>query len=281
MAEIRILNPIGGGGSTDIDVNFNGTLQGTADATIPLNVNLTDSLGDVTPTSVALTGNDLDIVIPDAITESGVLFKTIEPSQYTSYRTGDEGWRVQNGWYDYTPPTYPKAFAELDFSVGANCVDILKNPLVVNGVSNTHRFVDVFGAKATNTSILIIDKLVGMAHIRLTTTITDWNGAIDAALVYSVTLNSITFNDFYLASKNELVNISRDYAGINCFGLVDGSATLISAASNLYTSTTYAALTTSMLHFRIANFDFTAVTKGSTFLCPIYITNVRNLVTAP
>lgn len=64
MAEIRILNPISSGGSTNIDVNFNGTFEGQADATLPINVNLTDGVSNVTPTSVALTGNDLDIVIP-------------------------------------------------------------------------------------------------------------------------------------------------------------------------------------------------------------------------
>ena len=44
---------------------------------------------------------------------SGVLFKTIEPSQYTSYRTGDVGDRIQTGFFDYTPPSNTAAVAEL------------------------------------------------------------------------------------------------------------------------------------------------------------------------
>lgn len=61
MAEINLKTLTAG--VSEIDVNFNGTLEGQADATIPLNVNLTDGTNPVTPTSVALTGNDLDIEI--------------------------------------------------------------------------------------------------------------------------------------------------------------------------------------------------------------------------
>jgi hypothetical protein len=64
MAEINLKQLTSG--VSDIDVNFNGTLEGQADATIPLNVNLTDGVSDITPTSVALTGNDLDIEVAPA-----------------------------------------------------------------------------------------------------------------------------------------------------------------------------------------------------------------------
>lgn len=265
----------------DQQINVNSVDEGDIPSVGTIDIDLSDGVNPVVPTSVTITGRTIDVVVPAAATPSGVLFKTIEPSQYTSYRTGDEGWRFQNGLFNYTPPTYPKVITQLDLSIGSNGVDILKSPLIVNGVSNTHRFVDVFGAKATNASVLIIDKLTGIAHTRGATTSTDWNGAIDNALIYSITLNSITFSDWYLISKNELLNIARDYAGINNFSLVDNSALLISAPANLYSSTTYAATTTSMLHFRIANYDFTAVTKGNTFLGAIYITNARNLITAP
>jgi hypothetical protein len=258
-------------------------LEGQADATIPLNVNLTDGVSDITPTSVALTGNDLDIVIPPPSTPSGVLFKTIEPSQYTSYRTGDEGWRVQNNWYDYTPPSNPKAVAELDYTQ-TNYVDVLKNPLIVNGVSNTHRFVNVFGALfgtgGAGNNTVVIDKLTGMAYLNNAATILNWNGAIDYALTYSITVHSINFSDWYLASKNELLNIARDFAGTAFFNLIGGTA-LINAGTNLYSSTTYAPLTTSMLHFRFANYDFSPVTKGNTGLSVPLIENVRHLITAP
>ncbi len=137
---------------------------------------------------------------------SGVLFKHIEASQYTSYRTGDEGWRVQNGLFDYIPPTTPKVVAELDYT-SANALFLLKNNLVVNGVSSKTRFVDVNGVQvfsATgNANLVIIDKLTGKMYTRTSVTGGTWNNAIDAALSYSIVVNSITYDDWYLYTKNE------------------------------------------------------------------------------
>lgn len=207
MAEINLKKLTTSGGPSEIDVNFNTILQGQADATIPLNVDLSDGTNPVTPTSVALTGNDLDIVIPAPVVPSGVLFKTIEPSQYTSYRTGDEGWRVQNGWFDYTPPAYPKAIAELNYT-SANALFVLKNNLVVNGVSSKTRFVDINGIQAFsatgNANLVIIDKLTGLMYTRTTVSNAGtWNGGIDTALSYSIVVNGITYDDWFLYSKLE------------------------------------------------------------------------------
>jgi hypothetical protein len=283
MAEIRLINSSGIGGATNIDVNFNGTLEGTADATIPLNVNLTDSIGDVTPTSVALTGNDLDILIPDAIIPSGVLFKTIQPSQYTSYRTGDEGWRVQNGWFDYTPPTSPKAIAELDFT-NANMFSILKNPLVVNGVSSTTRFVDINGIQAFsatgNANLATIDKLTGLMYYRFNPPVTDWNTAIDNSLAFTLTLNGITYSDWYVTTNKELLNTVHNYAGISVLNDPATGVLLWPNNFNYWTSTTYADGTT--LAWFYAN-----LTRGLGSLIKTdlrnsyYVTNARNLITAP
>jgi hypothetical protein len=65
MAEIN-LKKLTAGGPSDIEVFFNGNSEGDANAQIPLNVNLTDGISPVTPTSVALTGNDLDIEVAPA-----------------------------------------------------------------------------------------------------------------------------------------------------------------------------------------------------------------------
>jgi hypothetical protein len=63
------------------DVNFNSTLEGQANAISPLNVNLTDGVGFITPTSVALTGNDLNIEAPpyelDLTDRFGNAFSTV------------------------------------------------------------------------------------------------------------------------------------------------------------------------------------------------------------
>jgi hypothetical protein len=210
MAEINLKTLTTGGGASLIDVNFNGTLEGQADATIPLNVNLTDGVSDVTPTSVALTGNDLDIVIPAPVVPSGVLFQFPSSIQRTSYRTGDSGWLTQNNWFDYTPPTTPKTYAELDYT-SANFNFLLKNNLVVNSVSSKTRFVDVDGGQTfsatANKNLLLIDKLTGIGIYRQQITSKAWNTHIDDALALSVTINSVVYNDWYMIPMSVFIKV--------------------------------------------------------------------------
>jgi hypothetical protein len=287
MAEINLIKlSQSGGGPSLVDVNFNGTLEGQADTTIPIEVNLTDGVNPVTPTSVALTGNDLDIVIPAPIVPSGVLFQTVEPSQYTSYRTGDEGWRVQNNWYDYTPPTNPKAIAELDYSIGANYFYKLKNPLIVNGVSSTTRFVDlngvqVFGA-TNNVNAVFLDKLTGMMITRLTIA-GQWNACIDGALIYSITINSIVYDDFYCLSLPEAVNIFGTFLTITNWVDPITTNTIRSGNGVGYLSTTTPNDTNNAYLCAAnaigANYGATGKTAGGNNV--FYIQNARNLITAP
>jgi hypothetical protein len=211
----------------------------------------------------------------------GVLFKTIEPSQYTSYRTGDEGWRVQNGFFDYTPPTNPKVIAELDYTK-TNFCDILKSALVVNGVSSTNRFVNVAGniAGGAGDNSITIDKLTGMAYLQTGLSKANWNAAIDDALTYSITVNSINFADWYLTSIQEFQSIKRDFVGFNLFQVISNSANIIDGAANFYSSTTSPIVTTSYFEIVRGSFNYRSTSK-TTAHTAVYITNVRNLITAP
>jgi len=278
MAEINLIKL--SAGVSEIDVNFNGTLEGQADATIPLNVNLTNGVSDITPTSVALTGNDLDITI----VPSGVLFKTIEPSQYTSYRTGDEGWRVQNGWYNYTPPTNPKAIAELDFT-SPNFFNVLKNPLVVNGVSSTTRFVDVNGVQVfsavNNANLVVIDKLTGMMYSRATLPGVGWDLSIDNALSYSITVNGIIYDDWYLISLKEIQSIIHQFAGISPQNDTLTNVALWNPSNNCFTSTTNPNITLNAYRFITGTRQIDNFLKIEPSIAQLYIRNARNLITAP
>jgi hypothetical protein len=276
MAEI-IIKKLTAGGPSDIDVNFNTILQGQANALIPLNVNLTDGVSDITPTSVVLTGNDLDIVVEP----SGVLFKTIQPSQYTSYATGDEGWRAQNNWYDYTPPTNPKAVAELDYT-SANFFWVLKNPLVVNGVSSTTRFVDVNGIQAFsatgNANLVVIDKLTGLMFTKTLLTAAVWGTAISNALAYSIVVNTITYNDWYVTSLNECLNIYNldQTVSIN----VDSATgfTIFPVPTSIWLSTSQ----TGLSKYNFQNLFRTITSQNAPApLSTIAVRNARNLITAP
>lgn len=214
---------------------------------------------------------------------SGVLFKTIEPSQYTSYRTGDEGWRVQNGFFDYTPPSNPAAVAELDFS-SPNFFNVLKNNLVVNGVSSKTRFVDVNGVQtfsATgNANLVVIDKLTGRMYYRTTSTSANWSGLIDAALAFSVTVNSVVYDDWYLASYNEYTNSIHHFAGISPFNDTLTGIQLFPTSNNHFTSTTDPNNTANAYLYRrdVRYLDQLAKTNS---LQAFYIRNARNLISAP
>jgi hypothetical protein len=191
----------GSSGAANIDVLFNSVLEGSANATIPLNVNLTDGVGSVTPTSIALTGNDLDIAIAPPIVPSGVSFQFPSSIQRTSFRTGDSGWLTQNNWFNYTTPSNPKGFAELD-DTSANFNFLLKNNLQVKSASNKIRFVDVDGGQtfsATgNKNLLVIDKLTGIGIYRQQILPKTWDNHIDDALALSVTIDSVVYDEWYM-----------------------------------------------------------------------------------
>lgn len=281
MAEINLIKlSQSGGGPSLVDVNFNGTLEGQADTTIPVEVNLTDGVNPVTPTSVALTGNDLDIIIPAPIVPSGVLFKTIQPLAYTSYRTGDEGWRVQNGWFDYTPPTNPKVVAELDYT-SPNALFVLKNNLVVNGVSSNTRFVDVNGIQAFsatgNANLVVIDKLTGLMYTRTIVAGGTWDNAIDAGLAHSIVVNSVTYDDWFLYSKLEAQNLyngqTDTQTGVTLFTTFTNYNTWVS-------TTNPGTIVDSFIFDRVPRDSFTLPKLFNGAQITV-VRNARNLITAP
>lgn len=214
---------------------------------------------------------------------SGVLFKTIKPTQYTSYRTGDVGNRIQTGFFDYIPPSNPAAVAELDFS-SANFFNVLKRPLIVNGVSSTTRFVDVDGVQtfsATgNKSLVVIDKLTGMMYNRNTIGSASWNAAIDNALTYSLVVNSVTYDDWFLACKEEIESVYHLFAGIISSTDTLTSVRVMPNSSNMSSSTTSATNTANFFYYELALKYLQPIAKTNA-LDVLYVRNARNLITAP
>lgn len=286
MAEINLKKL--SAGVSEIDVNFNGTLEGQADATLPLNVNLTDGSGDVTPTSVALTGNDLDIVIPPVVIPSGVLFDFPFITEYTSYRTGDAGWRAQNGWNAITRPTNPKAIAELDTTLGANMYFRLKNNLVVNGVSSKIRYVDVLGGQTwsatNNVNAVILDKLTGLMTVRNDVNVSSviWNTCIDDALNYSITVNGVTYNDWYLFSLEEAYKIFGYIWVHNQTDPISGAqiSNFLNTAYHTSSTTPDSTLFSNSVAIDTNGVSARQTSKGSNTR-QIFVRNAQNLITAP
>jgi hypothetical protein len=235
------------------------------------------------PTSFSVSGRTIDIVVPAGSSPSGVLFKTIDAQQRTSYRTGDEGWRSQNGWFDYTPPTTPKSIAELDYT-SANFFNVLASPLVVNGVSSTTRFVDVNGIQtfsATgNANLVVIDKLNGKMYTRTLLSSLTWNNLIDDALSHSIVVNSITYDDWYLYCNNEANSIYHNFAGV-----LPNVDTLTGIAILAYFPSSWTSSTdpnnTNNGFYSAQDFRVLARLVKTTALRGVYVRDCKNLITAP
>jgi hypothetical protein len=264
----------------DQTIEVNTVNEGAIPSVGTIEIDITDGTNPVTPNDVTIVGRKVTVEVPSGGgSPSGVQFQFPIPIQRTSYRTGDEGWRVQNGWYDYTPPAMPKVVAELDYT-STNWADTLSSPLIVNGVSSTDRFVDAFGAKIAGSASVVIDKLQGVAFTRTVINKANWNAAIDDALTYSITVNSITFSDWYLIGLNDILPTTRMEAGVAFTQLIDLSASLLFFSTNVYTATTNPANTSQMWHVVFSGRNYTAIDK--TFgISAIYVHDAKNLITAP
>jgi hypothetical protein len=228
----------GGKFSLTKDLYVNSGLIGPFDSTSDVNVFLEDSIGNpITPTGSALVGNDLTITanIPNP---NGVALQFPTPDQYISYATGDIGWRYQNGWFDYVPPSYPAVFAELDYTAGANSWYKLKTPLTVGGVSSTQRFVDINGVQGWglvgNANVAVIDKLTGLMFTRGfgAWSVATWTNQINNALAYSVVINGNTYADWYMISLREFDSIFGQLVTLNNWVDPISGLTITSTLSN-------------------------------------------------
>jgi len=202
------------------DIFLEGVLQGQISYKSPVNVYLEDSLGNtITPTGSVLVGNDLTATLATP-NPSGVALQRPIGDQFVSFRTGDTGWRVQNSWFYYTPPTYPAKFAKLNNMTTAGYWYTLETALTVNGVSSTERFVDAAGVQSwsalNNLNLSVIDKLTGLMFTRRQITGSfNWNNSIDNALTYSATINGNTYSDWYVMSLVEFSLIFGCYGTPN------------------------------------------------------------------
>jgi hypothetical protein len=220
MAAIDVTGS-GPGISLTKDIFVNNSLIGPFDSTSDVEVFLQNGSGTpIVPTSSILVGNDLTITanIPVA---SGVALQRPTPSSGISYRNYDTGWRAQNGWYAYNPPTYPAKYAQLDTTLGVNQWYRLKTALTVNGVSSTNRFVDLSGVQGwpalNNLNYAVLDKLTGLmftrAFISIVSGSSNWIANINAAFANSQVINGNTYSDWYQFSAAEAMSLFGLYLG--------------------------------------------------------------------
>jgi hypothetical protein len=136
---------------------------------------------------------------------SGIVYNfgyILASGQTVSYRTGDEGSYRSAGFFNYTRPVYPLAYAALDNGTWAT--------LASNNIhGNTLRFTNRSGgAAATSGNRVIQDHWTGLEWYIPSSlpAVTTWNAAIDAA--EASTVESST--DWMIPTDRILDTISRD-----------------------------------------------------------------------
>lgn len=217
----------------DSNVSVNAVLQGQAVSVKPVNIQLTNGVTTVTPTSVSLVGNTVNIQVPAAVSRSTA--KLMKTGQTTSYRTGDDG--------------------DLEAGRNVDFFTLAEN----NPFGTTDRFTDELGGQ-TYTNDIVIDwstydgsTVLGWRRTRNGVNVT-WNVAIDDSLLVSIG----TFTTGWrLPNINEINNLLNwTTLGINYSPLNVGTSGIIS----IWTSTTNSASTTTA--FRLNNVNlYTAASK--------------------
>lgn len=271
----------------DTDIAVNSTIVGSVIDGLLINVLPVDSITNlpITPTSTILAGNNLTIAIATG-TPSGVAFQIAQGTQYTSYANFDEGWRMQNGWFDYTPPANPQKRAFLDYTQGANSFYVLGEALTVAGVSSKTRFVSIAGNQTfsggTNRDKVLIDKLTGLMLYRVYDQGNAiWTAALNNADAFSVTVDGVTYSDWYLISAAEAMAMFGNYRGNNWVDALTGVALTVGWVNGYnHTATTYAEITTQATSYRTHSVNGGGMySNAKTNSYPqIFIRKCRNLI---
>lgn len=119
-----------------------------------------------------------------------------KPSQITSFRTGDTGYNLQNGAYDYTPPAFPLYRQELDYNAVSPSITLLFN----NAFGTKDRFTDENGLQVYGNDYFI-DHLTGRGYSYAAFgTNANWNTCVDDAFAFSDAL----YSDYRILNYHEM-----------------------------------------------------------------------------
>jgi hypothetical protein len=219
----------------DTTLEVNGTIEGTVVAGSTVDIQLSDSGGVVTPTSITQVGTDFQVVLPDAAATPRSTATLMRTGQTTVYRTGDDA--------DTSSEGRDTDFFTLDSA-----------PLHNNGAAtiNTtiNRFTDELGGQ-TYANDIVLDwstwngsTLLGYSRVNIATG-NNWEQAIDNSLTYS--LGTFTSN-WRLSNIKEIINI-LNYQNTRTT-LLDYAPLNLSSSGRVYwSSTTIVGTTTAVYSF--------------------------------
>lgn len=149
----------------DTDVEVNGNLEGQVVSIQTVDIQLSDGVASVVPTSVNLVGNTVNIEVPAATSRSTAnLMKT---GQTTSYRTGDDGDIEAGRNVDFFTLAENNPFGTTDRFTDELGTQTYTNDIVIDW--STYDGATVLGWRRTENGVNII-----------------WDNSVDGALLVSI-----------------------------------------------------------------------------------------------
>jgi hypothetical protein len=219
----------------DTTLEVNGTIEGTVVSGSTVDIQLSDSGGVVTPTSVTQVGNDFQVVLPDAAATPRSTATLMRTGQTTVYRTGDDA--------DTSSEGRDTDFFTLDSAPLHNDGSATLN-------TTTARFTDELGGQ-TYANDIVLDwstwngsTLLGYSRVNIATG-NNWEQAIDNSLTYS--LGTFTTN-WRLSNIKEIINI-LNYENTRTTLLNYAPLNLSSSSRIYWSSTTIVGTTTAVYAF--------------------------------
>jgi hypothetical protein len=219
----------------DTTLEVNGTIEGTVISGSTVDIQLSDSGGVVTPTSVTQVGTDFQVVLPDAAATPRSTATLMRTGQTTVYRTGDDA--------DTSSEGRDTDFFTLDSAPLHNDGSATLN-------TTTARFTDELGGQ-TYANDIVLDwstwngsTLLGYSRVNIATGNT-WEQAIDNSLTYS--LGTFTSN-WRLSNIKEIINI-LNYQNTRTTLLNYAPLNLSSSSRIYWSSTTIVGTTTAVYAF--------------------------------
>ena len=115
---IQNIDHVVGGDIVIPDVTITDSASSTTNTENAINI----LLPNTTVTSASTSGGVMTINTPSAVTPSGICYQNTHPVFATSFVSDDSYDSFLDGDYDSTPPTFPEAFAQLDYDAEQSAV---------------------------------------------------------------------------------------------------------------------------------------------------------------
>jgi hypothetical protein len=179
------------------------------------------------------------------VADSGRAYQDILHYQKTSYRDGDEGYRLSNNLMDLGNPSNPTFMQMID------CTDATPFDTLVfdNHYGNKNRFTDTDGLQVYGDGI-IIDHLTKRMYKQITNAAIDWQESVD--LAEASTFGG--FSDWHLVTSSEIYSL---WNNTNLSLTVAGN----SLGTGLWTSTTISDATTRAVQFNASTNTITSILR--------------------